>query len=263
VDERIVRTRLDRVVVKPEIQPRIDGLDAPHVRALEEDPEAWGPLAAVERDRKRVLVDGFHRLAAAQNLGLGSVDLRIVDPPDDGDLRRLAFELNARHGRPLTLSDRRTEAARLLRLHPEWSEREIGRRCALAQPTVGKIREDLEASAQIERIETRVGKGGYTYSPRRPGDLPPASLAEAAGTLGARVFSGAERARQRKTTGYLRRLLVALSDQGDLLDDPRAAAEATRLVLGDEDAAALGLELYGLARNVAVVAKLIAELDRT
>ncbi len=249
------RCRLADLLVDPEIQPRLGGIDGSHVLALQESPDAWGALLVVRRNGKLILVDGFHRLAAGQNLGLDEVLVRILDPPEDGDLRALAFSLNAKHGRPLTLSDRRAEAARLLTGHPELSDREIGRRCGLSQPTVARIREELEAGSQIEHLETRIGADSKVYpAQRKPGQLPPAGLTEMAGNVGARVFSGKERARQRKITGYLKRLSKSLQDQGDLLEDPEAAAEAVRLVLGDEQAGELADHLADTAGPVLAVA---------
>jgi hypothetical protein len=50
-----------------------------------------------------------------------------------------------------------------LRIDATMSDREIGRACGLSQPTVKKIRDDLELTAQIEQTDIRVGKGGRTY----------------------------------------------------------------------------------------------------
>lgn len=111
---------LARVVVDPDLQPRVGGLDSDHVAALQENPEAWSPLVVVD-DGGYLLVDGFHRFAAAQNLGLQSVRVEVCEAPNDGDLRALAFALNATHGRPLTLADRRAEAERRLQAEPAVS----------------------------------------------------------------------------------------------------------------------------------------------
>ncbi|HUY03947.1 MAG TPA: ParB/RepB/Spo0J family partition protein, partial [Rhodocyclaceae bacterium] len=106
-----------KILADPHMQPRVDGLDLEHVRALEAVAEAWPPLKVVRQDDRYLLVDGFHRFAAAQNLGLETVPVLVLDPPEDGDLHGLAFSLNAAHGRPLNLSDRRAFAARLLQAH--------------------------------------------------------------------------------------------------------------------------------------------------
>ena len=82
----------DRILVDPDLQPRVGGLDAEHVAALQENPEAWSPLAVID-DGGYLLVDGFHRLAAAQNLGLETVAVEVRTAPEDGDLKGLAFTL--------------------------------------------------------------------------------------------------------------------------------------------------------------------------
>lgn len=152
-----------QVTADPAFQPRTDGLDLSHVQTLETVPDAWPPLRVVQDGDRFILVDGFHRFAAAQNLGLETLPVEILDRPADGDLFSLAFALNAAHGRPLNLSDRRAFSARLLRASPEMSDREIGRRAGLAQPTVAKVRRDLEASDDIAPVESRVGRDGRSY----------------------------------------------------------------------------------------------------
>jgi hypothetical protein len=250
-----LRIRLADIHVDPDVQSRIEGLDLKHVRSLKQTPEDWGPIQVLARGDRYLLVAGFHRLAAAQDLKLEEIDVDIVDAPVDGDIRGLNFATNLTHGLRPSRADQRAECQRLLRLHPEWSDREIGRRCQFSQPTVAKIREDLEASAQLSTPDVRVGRGGYTYSsPRRPGVLPTESLGEQTAALGARVFSGPERARQRKIASYLGRLLVALDERSDLLDDPMVAAEAVRQVLDDERADDLAVGLGDAAIALHAVA---------
>jgi hypothetical protein len=155
------------ITADPALQPRTDGLDLDHVRALEMVAEAWPPLKVVGPGCRFLLVDGFHRFAAAQNLGLAEIAVEVLEAPADGDLHALAFTLNAAHGRPLTLSDRRAFAARLLRAHPDWSDREIGRRSGLVQPTIAKVRQDLEREKEIAPAVARTGRDGRVY-PAKP-----------------------------------------------------------------------------------------------
>lgn len=137
------------ITIDTALQPRVDGIDPGHVRILEAVPESWAPLVAVMADGQYMLVDGFHRYAAAQNLGLETVTVDIADMPPDGDLAALAFALNAKHGRPLSLTDRRAEAERLLRAHPEVSNLEVSRRVGLSPTTVAAIRTRLEEADAI------------------------------------------------------------------------------------------------------------------
>ena len=57
---------LSQIVVDPQLQPRVEGIDGDHVRELEAVAEHWPALKVVKRGDRYLLVDGFHRLAAAQ-----------------------------------------------------------------------------------------------------------------------------------------------------------------------------------------------------
>lgn len=260
---------LDRIIIDPALQPRVDGVDPGYVRALEDVLDAVPPIRVVEWDGQKILVDGFQRVAAFQNRGVTTVPVEVVPAPADGDLKALAFALNAGHGRPFSQTDRRVEGTRLLRLHPEWADREIGRRCGLAQPTVAKLRAELEASAQIEQTDVRVGKGGYTYTvgtnarQRPAGDLPDERLGERVSGAVGRVFTSGERREQRQLTSYFRRLVVALEDSDDLTgwDTAADAAEACSLVLGADAAAYLGERLGRPCRNVLNVSIALGYVD--
>ncbi len=243
---------LERVVVDVALQPRVDGLDSGQVAALQECPDAWPRLVVVEHGGY-LLVDGFHRLAAAQNLALETVRVEVREAPADGDLQALAFALNALHGRPLTLADRRSEAVRLLRRDPAVSNLRVARATALSPTTVAVLREQLEQEAAIPATEQRVSKSGVAYTPassRRPGELP--ADQESLAT----IFTAKERREQRRLAHYFERLATALDD-GFAFDNWQSssdAAEACRVVLGEEAAARLAEELGPAARNVLDVA---------
>jgi len=239
---------LERILVDPSLQVRIGGLDADHVQALQECPESWPALVVIDDGGFRLL-DGFHRFAAAQNLGLETIRVEVREMPPDGDPCGLAFALNAAHGRPLTAADRRAEAVRLLETDAAVSNLEIARRTALSPTTVATIREQLEAGKQIPATGQRVSRSGIAYtptSPRQRGKLP-----EERTTLAER-FSAKDRREQRSLTRYLERLSVALDDQYDFAswEDSADAAEACTAVLGEEDAAELGGRLGPAARNI-------------
>jgi hypothetical protein len=253
-EESSIKVAVSRLIIDPAVQSRVAGLDPEHIASLEETPEAWPPLLAVRRGDQLVVVAGFHRHQAAVRLGLRSVQVQVLEAPADGDLRAMNFASNLLHGKPPSRTDKRAECERLLKLHPEWSDREVGRRCLLSQPTVAAVREALEESAQLGRSPVRVGRGGYTYTPRRPGELPDAGMSELlAGPTEA--LTGSKKARWRRLVGYLRRVSESLADQFRLPTwDPEAMADAARSLLGEDDAESLGAELGAGARNLLEVA---------
>ncbi|MHB1325170.1 MAG: ParB/RepB/Spo0J family partition protein [Thermoleophilia bacterium] len=249
-----ITLKIDRILVDPALQPRIGGLDTDHVAALQENPQAWPSLAVVERGGY-VLVDGFHRYAAAQNLSLKTIPVVVHELLADADLRALAFALNAVHGRPLTLADRRAEAERLLKADTAVSNLEVARRTALSPTTVAGLREQLEAQATIPVTEQRVSRSGVAYTPssvRPRGELPAEQE-----SLVDRLFTAKERREQRRLAHYLARLAVALDDgEGfESWETASGAADACRAVFGDKDAAELAERLAIGSRNVLGVAE--------
>ena len=236
----------------PDVQPRVEGIDADHVRTLMEAPDSWPPITVVDNGGRYVLVDGFHRLAAARELGLVSIPAEVIAPPADEHLIGVGFDLNARHCRPLSSKDRRAFAARLLAQHPDRSDRDVGRRCGLSHHTVGGIRRSLEQSGQIAQVDERTGADGKRYAvPVRPlGELAPEGLGEKL----QRLVAGNRP--QRRIASYLTRLAEALDDQYELSEWQTAAdaAAACRLVFGDERARELGEQLGERSRNVLDVA---------
>ena len=263
----LITLQLTSIDIDGTLQPRVDGLDPEQIRALESVPDSWPPIAVVKQKGKNRLVDGFHRYAAAQNLGLEKISVQVLDLPEDGDLHALAFELNAVHGRPLNLSDRRAFAVRLLRQHSEWSDREIGRRCGLSQPPVAKLRKHLETQQEIEPTETRIGRGGLVYRVTEPankrdlGSLPAleTSLGDRVGSL----LSSEQRRQQRLIAQYLQRLSVSLQDQDQLESWQTAtdAVEACRAVLGEEKAGELAQMLGDYSLNVLEVARRLGHAE--
>jgi hypothetical protein len=238
--------------VDPGLQPRIEGIDQDYVHDLETVVERWPPLKVVKRGNEYLLVDGFHRLAAAKNLGLEKLPAEVLQVPENEDLYALAFQLNASHGRPLSLADRRAFAFFMLEGDPQSSDREVARRSGLAQGTVANIRRNLERSDQIPVANTRIGRDGRSYSTRQQQSKKTTTLGE----LLDGIFTALDRTGYRQITRYLQKLADLLEGQGDLdkfetIDD---AARACVAVLGEEEAAELGERLGWSAGNILQIA---------
>ncbi len=215
--------RLDAITVDESLQPRCDGLDEAHVQALAETPEDWPPVVLASDGDDLKLVDGFHRLEAAQWLGYEAIQATVFTIPDDRDLFRIAFQLNASHGRPLDLRDRKRYADFLIQKSPELSDREVGRRTGLHHETVGGLRRGHEPAFRV--------------TARKPGDLPD--------TIG--LLDPIRRAKatrdEKAIAGYVQRVVIALADpyeENSALDawsdDPAEIARACFSAMGEQRA---------------------------
>jgi ParB-like chromosome segregation protein Spo0J len=249
------------IVVDPALQPRVEGLDPEHVSELEAVVADSSPPVVVVPGEERetyILVDGAHRLASALDLRMDTIRARIVSLPDDGDLAGLAFSLNATHGKPLTLADRRARARVILTQSPTISNLEVARQVGLSPTTITTIRARLEEEESIEPTEQRVARDGTTYTvseriTRPPGEIPKAGLGEVVGG----VFTSRERRQQRHIASYFSRLAVALDEQHELdgFTTFEDAAQAIELVLGEDRALDLAQRLGLAAYNTLEVAR--------
>lgn len=150
----IVQVRIDSL--RGSDSPRLAGEDPGHLRALA-DLDGPLPPIVVHRQSMRV-IDGMHRLRAAQLRGEKHVQARFFDG-DEAACFVLAVEANVLHGLPLSLADRKVAAARILTSYPEWSDRRIATVAGLSARTVAAIREHRTSGAR--RLEAvRIGRDG-------------------------------------------------------------------------------------------------------
>jgi uncharacterized protein YidB (DUF937 family) len=230
-----VELAIDDVTVG-DLQVRVAGLDETHLKALSEAGEALPPLTVIRQGAEWILIDGHHTLAVQQSRGQRTVRALQVPEPTDGDLYRLAFDCNARHGKALTLGDRRAFAWHLLRRDPQTSNLEVSRRTGLAPTTVAAIRDEMESGGEVEATDRRVTRGGTTYhypEPRKPGQLPATGRAATFSDTVAKLVLPAERRGQRTVVQYLQRLSEALGDRRRVKSwtSTEEVAEACRAVL--------------------------------
>ena len=168
--------------------PRSGGVDAAHVQRLIEADWPLPPIV-VHRPTMRV-IDGFHRVAAAAQLGLDEIDAYVIDGSVES-MFVLAVRANVTHGLPLSLADRRAAADRILCTHADWSDRAIASATGLSAKTVRGIR---CASGEHPQLHKRLGKDGRlrplnaTTGRRLAAELlaasPDASLREIAAAVG-------------------------------------------------------------------------------
>lgn len=105
------------------------------------------------------LVDGWHRLAAAKALELAEIEVNEHQGTFD-DALEFAYDANLRHGKPLTLKERKAAAELKLRRHTERSNNWIAGDCGISDPTVAVLREALELTSKIEKLDKLLGRDG-------------------------------------------------------------------------------------------------------
>lgn len=169
--------------------PRRYGEDSRHARMLADLGDVLPPII-VHRATMRV-IDGMHRLRAAQLRGADQIEVRYFDG-DEASAFVLAVQQNITHGLPLTLADRKAAADRIIGLYPRWSDRYIASVTGLSGPTVATRRRRLTGNNL--QPDTRIGLDGRVRpvnSAQRKqtatqllGDNPGASLREVARRAG-------------------------------------------------------------------------------
>ncbi|MFD0815441.1 helix-turn-helix domain-containing protein [Amycolatopsis umgeniensis] len=133
--------------------PRTSGEDPEHVETLLSAEWELPPIL-VHRPTMRV-VDGLHRLKAAQVRGDTKIQARFIDGTES-DAFVLAVEANIRHGLPLSLSDRKRAAVQIIGTHPQWSDRRVASATGISAGTVA----DLRKRGGEGGNEARIGRDG-------------------------------------------------------------------------------------------------------
>ena len=135
--------------------PRIRGLNMRHVTSLLQSSTSLPPIT-LQRDTMKV-IDGLHRLKAAELRGATHIDARFFEGSSD-DAFALGVNLNVTHGLPLSLTDRKAAAERLLRSKPHWSDRFTARLTGLSHKTVASIRN--RSTGENAHLNDRLGHDG-------------------------------------------------------------------------------------------------------
>ncbi len=142
-------------VLMPADSPRKNGLDPEHVARLAETTSPLPPIL-VRRSDMRV-VDGMHRLSVAMIRGQATIEVEYFDgSAEDAFLH--AVEANVVHGLPLSRTDRRAAAYRIMSAHPQLSDRAIARVSGLGDKAVASLRRRTRDS--LPEVTARLGRDG-------------------------------------------------------------------------------------------------------
>jgi ParB-like chromosome segregation protein Spo0J len=165
--------------------PRAALEDGEHIKTLAET-DAELPPILVHRETMRV-IDGMHRLRAAQLRGERTISTQFFTGTDE-DAFVLAVAANIAHGLPLSLTERKAAAHRIVTSHPSWSDRRVAAVTGLSHKTVGALRR--RSPGDFPQATARLGRDGRVHplatadGRRRAGELlianPRASMEEVA-----------------------------------------------------------------------------------
>jgi DNA-binding Lrp family transcriptional regulator len=137
--------------------PRLEGESEDHIQILAAAREELPPILVHAKTMQ--VIDGMHRLRAAQLNGASTIRVRFFNGSDE-DAFIAAVESNTKHGLPLTLSEREIAARRILRYRPHQSDRWIAATAGVSAATVASIRQQVRSAAVSAEETARVGRDG-------------------------------------------------------------------------------------------------------
>lgn len=138
--------------------PRTGRTNDGYVRMLAASTEPFPPIV-VHRESMCV-IDGNQRVEATRLRGENSITAVLFDG-DEKLAFVLAVRLNVTHGLPLTIAERKAAAFRLLREHPDHSDRSIAAVSGISDKTVAAIRRSSGIGELPDVV--RIGRQGAAH----------------------------------------------------------------------------------------------------
>jgi len=125
------------------------------------------PIVVFDTPSGLMLVDGFHRLAAARQLDWSEIKAQIYKGSVQ-DAFAYACLANLKHGKPLTRSEREHAVKEYIVLNAELSDRWIAQDTGLHNDTISKWRQELIANGRLKANEKRIGQDGKERTVGKP-----------------------------------------------------------------------------------------------
>lgn len=149
-----------------------DELSDEDYAALKADIAEHGVMVPVELDEVGNILDGHHRIRAWHELKAEGIELadypRIVRTGlTEAEKRNRVRALNILR-RHLTQDQKRRVIGEQLKDAPERSNRQVASELGVSDKTVGAVRRQMEAIAEIPQLDTVTQKDGRSYPARRP-----------------------------------------------------------------------------------------------
>jgi len=159
--EKSVIVDIKDIVINKDYMIR-ESLDKKTVEAYKENLTAIleaSPIVVFETPNGLLLVDGFHRHAAARQLNWEQINV-IKMKGSMQDAFAFACLANLKHGRPLSPSEKKKAIQEYIKLNVELSDRMIAEDTCSIPMTIGRYRKELEDAGIIKSPEKRLGADG-------------------------------------------------------------------------------------------------------
>lgn len=137
------------------LSPRVRKHDSAHVELLAQVLDSCPPILV--QIGTGLIVDGVHRVLAAQTLGRRTIAAVMFEGTDIAAYME-AVRRNVAHGKPLSLAEREAAIIRILALNPRWSDRRLAGVCGLSDKVVARLR--ARSTADYEQLNGREGRDG-------------------------------------------------------------------------------------------------------
>lgn len=139
-------------------------------QALKADIAERGVLTPIDVDDKGFILDGHHRYRACVELGITDFPTIIRLDLTEDEKRMFARKSNMLR-RHLTQEQMREIIASQLRDTPKWANNRIAQELGVDSKTVATVREKLEATLEIPKLDRLIGADGKerpVKQPRKP-----------------------------------------------------------------------------------------------
>jgi hypothetical protein len=127
------------------------------------------------------ILDGRNRYRACEAAGVTPGFRVAVQSPEQSNIARplitdpAAYVVSANiHRRHLTAAQKRELIAKLIKSQPKKSDRQIAKQAKVSDKTVGAVRREKEARAEIPHVETRTDTKGRKQPAKKPEAKPSA-----------------------------------------------------------------------------------------
>lgn len=178
---------IDNIIMDERTQPR-EKIDQEMVKEYAELLRGWTPDSPLqEPPLKKIrvvcdgtsnwLIDGWHRILAAKELGLGRYPA-IVETGTFDDAIWRSYGMNAEHGMRRTNKEKRRAVEAALR-HPNaqgQTDSVIAANCRVSQVYIVKVRAEMAVTEEMIRNELVIGKNGKQYKPHAPKLVKPVAM---------------------------------------------------------------------------------------